>query len=279
MSKVRKIGLVLLALVLVAGAVAAGLVLAEMYGVSNEYRLVVSISAALIALGIIGIVFLVWSLFSRKSGNGRRDNRTSGRTSAEDKRLALEDAVSGLRNQTEELREGRMWTEWLETMPDPDAGVTPVEDRLRVAIELRQRLYEIQQESEENRRAVSRLSDDRQRAGYRADVLREAAHLAPASALGWIRYAVEDLERQRNENRGSQNDLLGEIEEARHLCNREIANAVARRLPLQLLSVAENALNRAVTPEEVHARQEVVREILDAIYSQYFPGVRGRQRP
>ena len=171
-----------------------------------------------------------------------------------------------------------MWTEWLEEMPDPKAEESPVEDRLRLVRNLATRLDAMRRESATHRQTISRLVDERQRAGYRTEALREAANLAPASAIARLRGVVEELESQRRGSQARLEVLQERINEARQLCNREIANVAMRRFPLGILAVADEMLKRANTDEEVAARREVVEGILENIYRQYFPAAHRRRR-
>ena len=93
-----------------------------------------------------------------------------------------------------------------------------------------------------------------------------------------MRGVVEELEQQRKSSQTSLEGLQERIDEARQLCNREIANSVMRRFPLGILSVAEELLSRANSAEEVAARREAVEGILDNIYRQYFPAAHRRRR-
>ncbi len=171
-----------------------------------------------------------------------------------------------------------MWTEWLDEMPDPRSDESPIEDRLRFVRALGARLDGMRRDTSAHRQTISRLVDERQRAGYRTEALREAANLAPATSVARLRGVVEEMEHQRMSGQASLESLRERIEEARQLCNREIANSVMRRFPLGILSVAEELLSRANSPEEVAARREVAEGILDNIYRQYFPAARRRQR-
>ena len=240
-----------------------------------DERYLPAVVILVITFTFVGLLCIIaW----RAGARNRKRNPTSQRDRARQSLPELEAAVSKLNVRISELREQPMWAEWLEQMPDLKGGETPVEDRLRFARLVSARLDDVQRESERRRRDISRFSKERQDAGFRADALRAAAHLAPASAMSWLYNVVAELENQRSVNRALTEDLRGRIQDARQLCNREIANAVARRLPLHLLGVAEEMLEHAVTDAEVQARQEVVLGLLDAIYNQYFPSARRRQR-
>ena len=190
----------------------------------------------------------------------------------------LRNAVGRFRRLARNLREDEMWTEWLDEMPDPRSDESPIEDRLKLVGVLAARLDAMRRDTAAHRQTISRLVDERQRAGYRTEALREAANLAPASAIARLRGVVEELEHQRRGSQARLEVLQVRINEARQLCNREIANVAMRRFPLGILTVADEMLKRANTDEEVAARREVVEGILDNIYRQYFPGAHRRRR-
>ena len=190
----------------------------------------------------------------------------------------LRNAVGRFRRLAKNLREDEMWTEWLDEMPDLRSDESPIEDRLRLVGVLAARLNGMRRDTAAHRQTISRLVDERQRAGYRTEALRQAANLAPASAIARLRGVVEELESQRRGSQARLEVLQERINEARQLCNREIANVAMRRFPLGILAVADELLKRANTDEEVAARREVVEGILDNIYRQYFPGVHRRRR-
>ena len=154
---------------------------------------------------------------------------------------------------------------------DVDRDETPVDDRIRLVNALSEGLRGLELPSGEDRGAINRLAAERAQAGFRSDVLREVAREAPASALQFIRGVVEELEAQRRGSSEMRDAYRRQIEEARQLCNREIADTVASRLPRSILDAAERILDRAETDDEVRARQEAVEAILRAVYERYFP--------
>ena len=247
----------------------------DLFGAARQYVLVMV--AAVIML-VVGATLAVWRFFSgRPEGRRVREPRTR-RERAEQVLPELRNSVGRLRRLARNLREDDMWTEWLDEMPDPRSDESPIEDRLRFVRALGGRLDGMRRETSAHRQTISRLVDERQRAGFRTEALREAANLAPATAVGRLRGVVEEMEHQRIGGQTSLEGLQERIEEARRLCNREIASTQSRHFPLGILSVAEDLLSRANTAEEVAARREVVEGILDNIYRQYFPAAPRRRR-
>ena len=247
----------------------------DLFGVARQYLLVTVAAAIVLAAGA---TLAVWRFFSGRPERRRAREPSSRRERAEQVLPELRNSVGRLRRLAKNLREDDMWTEWLDEMPDPRSEESPVEDRLRFVRALGTKLDAMRRETSAHRQTISRLVDERQRAGYRTEVLREAANLAPATAVARLRGVVEEMERQRIGSQTSLEGLQERIDEARQLCNREIASTASRRFPLGILSVAEELLSRANSAEEVAARGEVVEGILDNIYRQYFPDAHRRRR-
>lgn len=251
------------------------LFVADLISTARQYLLVMLVAALLL---VAGAILALWRFFSGRPERRRaRDPRTR-RERIEQALPELENSVSRLRRLARNMREDDMWTEWLEEMPDPRSDESPIEDRLRLVRALGARLDGMRRETSDHRQTISRLLDERQRAGYRTEVLQEAANLAPATSIARLRGVVEELEQQRKSSQSSLEGLQERIDEARQLCNREIANSIMRRFPLGILSVAEELLSRANSAEEVAARREAVEGILDNIYRQYFPAAHRRRR-
>ena len=242
---------------------------------SSQY-LLVTVTAAVVL--VAGATLAIWHFFSGRPARRRAREPRSRRERAEQVLPELRTSVDRLRRLAKNLREDDMWTEWLDEMPDPRSDESPIEDRLRFVKALGVRLDGMRRETSAHRQTISRLVDERQRAGYRTDALREAANLAPATAVARLRGVVEELEHQRVGSQASLEGLQERIDEARQLCNREIASTASRRFPLGILGVAEELLRRANSAEEVAVRSEVVEGILDNIYSQYFPAAHRRRR-
>ena len=245
------------------------------FGTARQYLLVTIVAVIVL---IVVATLAIWRLFSALPGRRRSREPTSRRERAEQMLPELQNSVGRLRRLSKNMREDDMWTEWLDEMPDPRSDESPIEDRLRFVRALGAKLNGMRPETSTHRQTISRLVEERQRAGYRTEALRDAANLAPATAVARLRGVVEELEHQRI---GSQSNLEGlqvRIEELRQLCNREIASTASRRFPLGILGVAEDLLSRANSAEEVAARREVVEGILDNIYRQYFPAAHRRRR-
>ncbi len=250
-------------------------VVSGIFGIARQYLLVTVVAVIVLA---VGAILAVWRLFSARPGGRRAREPRSRRERAEQVLPELRNSVGRLRRLAKNLREDDMWTEWLDEMPDPRSDESPIEDRLRFVRALGSRLDGMRRETLAHRQTISRLVDERQRAGYRTEALREAANLAPATAVARLRGVVEEMEHQRMGSQASLEGLQERINEARQLCNREIASTTSRRFPLGILSVVEELLSRANSAEEVAARREVVEGVLDSIYRQYFPAAHRRRR-
>ena len=154
------------------------LFVADLVSTARQYLLVMLVAALLL---VAGAILALWRFFSGRPERRRaRDPRTR-RERIEQALPELENSVSRLRRLARNLREDDMWTEWLEEMPDPRSDESPIEDRLRFVRALGARLDGIRRETSDHRQTISRILDERQRAGYRTEVLREAANLAPAT--------------------------------------------------------------------------------------------------
>ena len=247
----------------------------DLFQAARQYLLATVALALVLA---VAATLTVWWLFTGRPEGRRTRVPRNRRERAEQMLPELRNAVGRFRRLAKNLREDEMWTEWLDDMPDPRSDESPIEDRLRLVGVLAARLNGMRRETAAHRQTISHLVDERQRAGYRTEALREAANLAPASAIARLRGMVEELESQRRGSQARLEVLQERINEARQLCNREIANVAMRRFPLGILAVADEMLKRANTEEEVAARREVVEGILDNIYRQYFPGATRRQR-
>ena len=252
----------------------------DLFDAARQYLL--AIVALALVLAVAAMLTVWWLLTRRPDGRRTRVRRTrvprNRRERADQMLPELRNAVGRFRRLARNLREDEMWTEWLDEMPDPRSDESPIEDRLKLVGVLAARLDAMRRDTAAHRQTISRLVDERQRAGYRTEALREAANLAPASAIARLRGVVEELEHQRRGSQARLEVLQVRINEARQLCNREIANVAMRRFPLGILTVADEMLKRANTDEEVAARREVVEGILDNIYRQYFPGAHRRRR-
>ena len=247
----------------------------DLFRDARQYLL--AIFAMAFVLAVVAMLTVWWLLTGRPEGVRTRLPRNR-RERAEQMLPELRNSVGRVRRLAKNLREDEMWTEWLDEMPDPRSDESPVEDRLRLVEVLEAKLNGVRQETEAHRQTISRLVDERQRAGFHTEALRDAANLGPASAIARLLSAVEELELQRMGSQARLEDLQERIDEARQLCNREIANVAMRRFPLGILGVADDMLKLANTDEEVAARREVVEGILDNIYRQYFPGAQRRRR-
>lgn len=251
------------------------LFVADLFSTARQYLLVTLVAVLLL---VAGAILAVWRFFAGRPERRRAREPRSRRERIEQVLPELQNSVSRLRRLARNLREDDMWTDWLDEMPDPRSDESPIEDRLRFVRALGARLDGMRRETSDHRQTISRILDERQRAGYRTEALREAATLTPATSVARLRGVVEELEQQRKSSQTSLEGLQERIDEARQLCNREIANSVMRRFPLGILSVAEELLSRANSAEEVAARREAVEGILDNIYRQYFPAAHRRRR-
>ncbi len=227
--------------------------------------------ALVVGILIAGLAFVIWQFFTR-GNRERRENRERDRRIRAQRRLPeLQNDLVALRDRIDRLREDGLWSEALTHAPDPGHDETAVDDRIRIVNTLQEGLKGLELASSEDRTAIARVATDREQSGFRSDALRTAAEQIPASALPLLRDVIEELEAQRNASRSLSSEYQQQIEDARDLCNREIADTVARRLPRSILDAAEGILRRATTTAEIRASQEIVRGTLAAIYERYFP--------
>ncbi|MDP6599894.1 MAG: hypothetical protein QF798_00460 [Candidatus Woesearchaeota archaeon] len=75
------------------------------------------------------------------------------------------------------------------------------------------------------------------------------------------------------EAKNTTRNLLAQVETAKNLCNREIMDAVARRIPVSILTFVEKLLMRARTKEGHDAVHFVANAIVDTIHKWYFPKI------
>lgn len=231
------------------------------------FALVLLVAGAVIG----GVGIFVFRLLARRKRGNQEDPARARRRQAQSRMPGLQSDLDNLRERASSLRESNLWTEALSPPPEPDRDETAVDDRIRLVNALQEGLRGLELSSGEDRAAIERLAARRRDAGFRIDALQAAARQTPATALPLLRGVVEELEAQRRASRDSSGDYRGQIEDARQLCNREIADTVARRLPRSILDAADGLLDSATTTEEVRASQEVVRGTLAAVYERYFP--------
>jgi hypothetical protein len=107
--------------------------------------------------------------------------------------------------------------------------------------------------------------------GLETDGIGRVLESAPATALPSLIGSLEELVRQHTVESMDKDRLLSEIQRAEGLCNREITDAVGRRVPLQFLARARELVEQATSQAEMNAAIVVGDRILDDIYRFYFP--------
>jgi hypothetical protein len=165
--------------------------------------------------------------------------------------------------------------EWVEgiilNLPNPQAPSTGLDDRYQVLNAVYQRLQALDGQFRQNRDEVNRLAEVLRQAGLEVNGILQAANAAPATALPLLRGALEELAVQHQIAPEQKQPLLAEIEQAKGFCNREIMDAVARRIPLSFLDSAQEMLEGASTIPELRANIAITNRILDDIFRYYFP--------
>ena len=165
--------------------------------------------------------------------------------------------------------------EWVQpitgSLPDPRQPRTSLDDRYQQLSAMGQRLQELASRSAAHQSALDRLIGLLREAGLETEGIRQAVSTAPATALPSLGGALEGLAQQYSVDPEAKQRLLAEINRTRDLCNRQIMDAVARRIPLSFLDAARDMLDDARTVPELRANQEIADRMLNEIYRHYFP--------
>ena len=165
--------------------------------------------------------------------------------------------------------------EWVQpitgSLPDPRQPRTSLDDRYQQLNAIGQRLQELASRSAAHHTSLDHLIGLLREAGLETEAIREVIGTAPATALPSLQGALEGLAQQYILDPDAKERLLAEINQTRDLCNRQIMDAVARRIPLSFLDAAQEMLDGARTVPELRATQDIANRILNEIYRHYFP--------
>ena len=156
-------------------------------------------------------------------------------------------------------------------MPSAAQPGNGLDDRFAVMTALGRRLDEIRGQASTQRVRARDLISELGRLGLETGGIRRALESAPATALPSLIGSLEELVRQHTVESMDKDRLLSEIQRAEGLCNREITDAVGRRVPLQFLARARELVEQATSQAEMNAAIVAGDRILDDIYRFYFP--------
>ena len=192
----------------------------------------------------------------------------------ETKATELQDLSAILSRQAQELRELSFLDAVVSNPPSVNGDMSALLDREQVVRSAVQTLEGLAGPTSERRVAMRQLVESLEREGLKTAALRRAVEGTPATVLHLLLAALQELNEQLGTSLESIPDYLRQVQAARELCNREINDAVARRLPLGLLDVAGEVLQQAHTAPQQRAAQQAAEGILSAVYRQYFPRLR-----
>ena len=183
----------------------------------------------------------------------------------------LRTAAARLAQSADELGERDWVAEIVTNLPDSNQPGNGLDDRYTVMTSLGRRLDEIRGQASTQRVRARDLISDLRRLGLETDGIGRALESAPATALPSLISSLEELVRQHTVESMDKDRLLSEIQRAEGLCNREITDAVGRRVPLQFLARARELVEQATSQAEMNAAIVAGDRILDDIYRFYFP--------
>ena len=192
----------------------------------------------------------------------------------EAKATELRNLSAILSRQAQELREQTFLDAVVSNQPSVNGDMSALLDREQIVLSAVQTLEGLTGPSSERRLAMTQLVDSLEREGLKSAALRRAVDGTPATVLHLLLAALQELNEQLGTSLESTPDYMRQVQAARELCNREINDAVARRLPLSLLDVVGEVLQQAKTAPQQRAAHEVADGILAAVYRQYFPRMR-----
>ena len=179
--------------------------------------------------------------------------------------------ASRLAQSANELGEREWVAEIVANLPSAAQPGNGLDDRFTVMTALGRRLDEIRGQATTQRVRARDLISDLRRLGLETDGIGRALESAPATALPSLIGSLEELVRQHTVESMDKDRLLSEIQRAEGLCNREITDAVGRRVPLQFLARARELVEQATSQAEMNAAIVAGDRILDDIYRFYFP--------
>ena len=179
--------------------------------------------------------------------------------------------ASRLAQSANELGEREWVAEIVANLPSAAQPGNGLDDRFTVMTALGRRLDEIRGQATTQRVRARDLISDLRRLGLETDGIARALEGAPATALPSLIGSLEELVRQHTVESMDKDRLLSEIQRAEGLCNREITDAVGRRVPLQFLARARELVEQATSQAEMNAAIVAGDRILDDIYRFYFP--------
>ena len=183
----------------------------------------------------------------------------------------LRTAATRLAQSADELGERDWVAEIVTNLPDSNQPGNGLDDRFTVMTALGRRLDQIRGQASTQRVRARDLISDLRRLGLETDGIARALESAPATALPSLIGSLEELVRQHTVESMDKDRLLSEIQRAEGLCNREITDAVGRRVPLQFLARARELVEQATSQAEMNAAIVAGDRILDDIYRFYFP--------
>ena len=179
--------------------------------------------------------------------------------------------ASRLAQSANELGEREWVAEIVANLPSAAQPGNGLDDRFAVMTALGRRLDEIRGQASTQRVRARDLISDLRRLGLETDGIGRVLESAPATALPSLIGSLEELVRQHTVESMDKDRLLSEIQRAEGLCNREITDAVGRRVPLQFLARARELVEQATSQAEMNAAIVAGDRILHDIYRFYFP--------
>ena len=196
-------------------------------------------------------------------------NLQASEASAERREKDLDSAARNLRKAADELGE-EQWAGIADAIARVSGQGTELDDD-RVTTAVSQQVNALRRQFLEQEGRAQELVFSLGRLGFDTSGVQGAVDKAPATALPSLVASLEAYVQQHTTESQSKEQLLLDIQRAETHCNRQITDAVGRRVPLQFLARAREMLENTTTEVEVSAAAAIVDQIVDDIYRLYLP--------
>ena len=184
----------------------------------------------------------------------------------------IETASNDIKSHAGRIHEDRLVNFIVDKLADQAVVNIDLEERLLLLQGIESNLKDLSESGESQQVEITRLVTKLAESGIKTDAIRTHIDQTPYSALGALHGIFEDQVEQLNSGKAADaHKLATEVYEAKDLCQKEIMDSAARRVPMSFLTVAETLLKNAITEPQRDASQTAVRAILDEIYRFYLP--------
>ena len=196
----------------------------------------------------------------------------TSKTSAERREEDLNSAARNLLRAADELGE-KQWSGIIEALTGVRGQGTGPGGGDRATTTVSRQVNDLKRQVPEQQGRARELVSSLQRLGFDTSGIQGAVDKAPATALPSLIASLEAFVQQHTTESQIKERLLLDIQRAEAHCDREITDAVWRRVPLQFLARAREMLEQARTQVEVNAAVTIGDRIVDDIYRLYLPRV------